>query len=93
MRRTSSVLLALLILIAPISARAVLFDFDSAPLHAPLPLDLTVGGITAHFSATGEGNSIQEANVLGFTPQGFSGYCIYPSSINSPTCWSRIPCR
>ena len=59
----------------------VLFDFDSAPQYSPLPITLTVGGITAHFSATGQGFSIQAANVLGFTPAGFAGLCIYPSSI------------
>jgi hypothetical protein len=65
------------------SARAdiVLFDFDNAPLHAPLPVDLTVGGVTAHLTATGQGFSIQQANVLGFTPAGFSGNCIYPNSV------------
>jgi hypothetical protein len=64
-------------------AQSVLFDFDNAPLHSPLPLDLTVGGITAHFSANpGYYNySIQRADVLGFTPVGFAGYCIYPSTI------------
>jgi hypothetical protein len=62
-------------------AQSVLFDFDNAPVHSPLPLSLTVGGVTAHFSATGQGFSIQAANVLGFTPVGFSGACIYPSSV------------
>ena len=60
---------------------SVLFDFDNAPLHGGLPASLTVEGITANFSATGQGFSFQEANVLGFTPVGFSGYCIYPDSI------------
>jgi hypothetical protein len=40
-----------------------------------------VNGITAHFSGTGQGYSIQEANVLGFTPKGFSGHVVYPNSI------------
>ncbi len=62
-------------------ADTVLFDFDNAPLHAPLPLDITAGPLTAHLSATGEGFSIQTADVLGFTPAGFSGYAIYPSSV------------
>jgi hypothetical protein len=68
--------------ISPVSAQEVLFDFDNAPLSTSLPIDLTVGGITAHFSATGQGYSIQNANVLGFTPPGFSGRIIYPNSIN-----------
>lgn len=42
---------------------------------------MTVGGITAQFSATGQGFSIQSANTMGFTPVGFSGNCIYPSSV------------
>ncbi len=62
-------------------AQVVLFDFDSAPLHASLPIDQSAGGITAHLSATGQGYSIQEANVLGFTPPGFAGLIIYPNSI------------
>jgi hypothetical protein len=44
-------------------------------------MNLTENGITAHFSATGNGFSIQEANTMGFTPAGFSGYVIYPNSI------------
>ena len=65
-------------------AQSVLFDFDNAPLHTSLPIDLTVGGITAHFSSTGLGGySIQPANTLGFTPTGFGGYCIYPNGNNA----------
>ena len=63
------------------SAQAVLFDFDNAPLMTSLPISQTVSGITAHFAATGQGYSIQNANVLGFTPQGFAGRIIYPNSI------------
>jgi hypothetical protein len=66
---------------APATSQGTLFDFDNAPLRSPLPIDLTVDGITAHFSATGQGFSIQPADTLGFTPSGFSGSCIYPSSI------------
>ncbi len=68
--------------IAPTAkAQAVLFDFENSPQYSPLPINLTVGGIQAHFSATGQGFSIQQANVLGFLPAGFSGLCIYPSSV------------
>jgi hypothetical protein len=63
------------------SAQGVLFDFDNVPVHSSLPSSLTAGGITAHFSATGQGYSIQAANTMGFTPQGFAGNCIYPNSI------------
>jgi hypothetical protein len=62
-------------------AQNVLFDFDNAPLQSPLPIAVTVSGITANLSATGQGFSIQRADVLGFTPVGFSGYSVYPSSI------------
>jgi hypothetical protein len=68
--------------ISTVSAQAVLFDFDSAPLFTSLPIYQTVGAITAHLTATGSGYSIQNANVLGFTPAGFSGRIIYPNSIN-----------
>jgi hypothetical protein len=67
--------------VSPVSAQAVLFDFDNATLHTAVPGNLTVDGITAHFSATGQGYSIQEANTQGFTPLGFAGYCVYPNSI------------
>lgn len=67
--------------VSPASAQPVLFDFNNAPAYTSLPINLTVGGITARFSATGQGFSIQNANVLGFTPVGFSGNCIYPNSI------------
>ncbi|CAG0976790.1 hypothetical protein PHYC_01546 [Phycisphaerales bacterium] len=59
----------------------VAFDFDNAPLYTSLPIDLTVGGLTAHLSATGSGFSIQRANTMGFTPAGFGGNCIYPNSV------------
>jgi hypothetical protein len=63
------------------SAQVELFDFDNAPLHSSLPIDQTVSGISAHLMATGQGYSIQEANVLGFTPPGFAGRILYPNSI------------
>ncbi|MFN8179016.1 MAG: FlgD immunoglobulin-like domain containing protein [bacterium] len=81
MKTIVCVMLGAMVLLAPATAPAVLFDFDNAPLHSSLPIDLTVGGITAHFTATGQGFSIQQANVLGFTPVGFYGYCIYPNSV------------
>jgi len=68
----------------PASAGAVLFDFNSGPQFSSLPLDLTVDGITAHFSATGQGFSIQDtAQVIGVLPTGFSGLGLVPNSINS----------
>ena len=71
---------ATFVLAAPVSAQSVLFDFNDAPLHSPLPIDLTVGGITAHFSATGQGFSIQDMSAP-VAPVGFSGRFIYPSSV------------
>jgi hypothetical protein len=65
------------------AAQSVLFDFDGAPPGASLPIELTVGGLTARFSATGQGFSFQSADVLGFTPAGFGGLCIYPNSIDA----------
>jgi hypothetical protein len=64
-----------------LGSAGVLFDFDNAPIHTSLPIDLTVGGLTAHLSATGQGFSIQPANTMGFTPVGFGGLCIYPNSV------------
>ena len=81
--RPATTLLSILLLAcaAPAGAQSVLFDFDSAPLYTPLPLDVTVGSLTAHLSATGQGYSIQRADTLGFTPAGFAGHSIYPSSV------------
>jgi hypothetical protein len=64
-------------------AQDVTFDFDNAPQYAPLPLYLTAGDITGYFSSGSPfyNYSVQSADVLGFTPQGFSGLCIYPSTI------------
>jgi hypothetical protein len=67
--------------IVRVQAQNTLFDFESAPVHTSLPLHLSVGGVTAQFSATGQGFSIQPANTMGFTPLGFSGNCMYPNSI------------
>jgi hypothetical protein len=76
-------LFLLCLAIAPANAQSVLFDFDSAPLFTPFPLDVTSGPLTAHLSATGQGYSIQRADTLGFTPAGFAGNSIYPSSVFS----------
>src|SRR5512135_108816 len=73
-------LFSVIALVTPVSAQDVLFDFDNAPLYSSLPIYQSAGGITAHLSATGQGYSIQEANVLGFTPPGFAGRILYPNS-------------
>jgi len=64
-----------------LSAQSVLFDFNNIPRYSTFPVSQTVEGITAHFSGTGQGYSIQDAGVLGFTPAGFSGNIIYPNSV------------
>jgi hypothetical protein len=79
--RRLAALAGIVLLAAHAPAQDVLFDFDNAPLHISLPIDLTVDGVTAHFSATGQGFSIQRADTLGFTPAGFAGFCIYPNSV------------
>jgi hypothetical protein len=77
--RTLAVVTSMLILNAP--AQSILFNFDNAPVHSPLPIDLTEGGITAHFTATGAGYSIQSVTTAQVVPVGFSGNFIYPSSV------------
>lgn len=79
--KTQTLVILTGLLALPAEAQSVLFDFENAPLHVSLPINLTVSGITARFSATGQGFSIQAANTLGFTPTGFSGNCIYPNSV------------
>jgi hypothetical protein len=68
-------------LFTTVFSQAILFDFDNAPLHSGFPISQTANSITAQLAATGQGYSIQAADVLGFTPQGFSGRVIYPNSI------------
>ncbi len=62
-------------------AQPVLFDFNNGPIHTSLPVSLTAGGITAHFSSTGQGFSIQDYFGNNFIPIGFSGLFICPNSI------------
>jgi hypothetical protein len=69
------------VIVANVRADSILFDFENANVHTPLPISLTVGSLTAQFSGTGQGFSIQRADTMGFTPAGFSGNCIYPSSV------------
>ncbi len=81
--KTTILIVTASLLIVRAGAQNVLFDFDNAPLRASLPISLTVAGVTAQLSATGQGFSIQAANVLGFTPAGFAGNCISPNSISA----------
>ena len=77
------IFLSLLFLRIDAAAQCALFDFENATVRSPLPIILTVGGITAQFSATGQGFAIRTANTMGFAPPGFSGLCVYPSSTNA----------
>lgn len=79
--RTPLLALAIAASVQFASGQAILFDFDNAPVHSPLPIDVSAGGIVAHLSAGFYNYSIQQANVLGFTPEGFSGLCVYPNSV------------
>jgi hypothetical protein len=72
---------ALLCLCASARTQRIWFDFDSAPLYRPLPVDVTAGGITAHLSATGQGYSIQSSSTVPIVPAGFRGRFLYPSSV------------
>jgi len=79
-KRTLLAVSALSLLASPAAAQSELFDFDAPYLyHQNLPIDVTVGDITASFSGTGASYSIQEARLVG-TPVGFAGNCIYPNS-------------
>src|SRR5690348_875205 len=72
---------------SPGSAATVLFNFDNAQTGTPIltsPVGLTESGLTANFTATGQGFSIQTANDGGVFPQppiGFAGNSIWPSSV------------
>ena len=59
------------------------FNFDAGPEFALTPFVQSSGGVSATVSATGQGYSLQRANVLGWTPKGFSGLIVYPNSINA----------
>jgi hypothetical protein len=80
--RTLVILFSVGFLAAPGGAQSVLFDFENASVGSSLPLNLTVGGITASFSKTGLGGFYvqQPQNTIGVTPAGFSGYCLNPTS-------------
>ncbi len=80
MKRALMIFASLGLLSGPAAAQGILFDFNDAPLHAPLPITLTVGGVTATVSANGQGYSVQNVDVVGFTPLGFSGYWLSPNS-------------
>lgn len=80
------IVMGLVMLAVGTSANAgpILFDFNSGPQYSSVPLNMTVGGVTADFSATGQGFSIQDTRqVIGVLPTGFSGLGLVPNSIYS----------
>jgi len=81
MARTLVVLLGVSLCAGATPAQTVLFDFENASDYSAFPLDLTVSGLTAHFSATGQGYSIQSSSTVPIVPPGFSGRYIYPTSV------------
>jgi hypothetical protein len=79
-------MLTSIVLCARVQAGSVLFDFNDPNLrHAPLPIDLTVAGLTAHLSGTGDNFSIQQLGIdtNNIIPAGFTGNCVYPNGINT----------
>ena len=67
--------------VSEILAQSILFDFNSAQVYTPLPISQTVGGVTAEFSATAQGYSIQSGSTATVVPAGFTGNFIFPSSV------------
>ena len=84
MKLALGILVASSLLAGPAAAQSVLFDLNNAPYGASLPITITVGSVTATFTATGMGYSVQNVDTVGFTPQGFSGYWLRPNGINPP---------
>jgi hypothetical protein len=66
---------------AQTATTVVTFNFDTAAVGAPTPFTLKKGQVTAAFTGGLYGYSIQPANVLGFTPKGFAGNCLYPNTV------------
>ncbi len=86
MKKLSFAILACIVLCAQANAGSVLFDFNDPNLrHAPLPLDLTVAGLTAHLSGTLDNFSIQQlgTDTGGVIPAGFTGNAVYPNGLNT----------
>lgn len=82
MKRVIRAIVVVLALCSSSNASTALFDFNSGPQFSSLPLSLTVDGITAHFSSTGNGFSIQNtAQVIGVLPAGFTGLGLTPNGV------------
>jgi autotransporter-associated beta strand protein len=84
MGKLAFVFLAATCACTPATSLGVLFDFENAQVGTSVPLSLTVGGITADFSALGVGGGYyiqQPQNTILYTPVGFSGNCLVPTSV------------
>lgn len=79
--RFSIILLFIIVPVSNVTGQSILFDFDSAPVYSPLPINQTVSGVTAYFTASGQGYSIQNTSTATVVPVGFTGGFIFPSSI------------
>lgn len=78
---TSDIYITAFFVSAPLSAT---FDFDNAPAYTTLPLDLTVNGLSAHFSAyavSGGTYAIWPYDTWGISPPGFAGLSLFPTSV------------
>src|SRR3954470_18784552 len=85
-KRLTYAILASVVLWCQANAGSVLFDFNDPNLrHTPLPIDLTVAGLTAHLSGTGDNFSIQQLGIdtNNIIPAGFTGNAVYPNGINT----------
>ena len=82
MKTQTLVILANLLAIGT-PAQTVLYDFENTTAGSGLPLNLTVSGLTAQFTASGLGGYYiqQPQNTILVTPVGFSGNALIPSSI------------
>lgn len=93
MIRTKMLLVLSGLLLVRAEAQTVLFDFENANRYSSLPLSLTVGGITAQFTATGQGFSIQAANTMGFTPLALRATAFIPTASTPRTSSCNSPCH
>jgi hypothetical protein len=81
--KTQTLIILAVLLATRLPAQTVLYDFENATPGSGLPLNLTVFGLTAQFTASGLGGYYiqQPQNTILVTPVGFSGNALIPSSI------------
>jgi len=78
---TSNVWITAFFVSSPLSET---FTFDNAPAYTTLPLDLTVDGLSAHFSASSPSGgtfAIWPYDTWGISPPGFEGLSLFPTSV------------